>query len=159
FPALCGKVRRRSQSTNGVGKMQNDDMKKKSLDSTALSKLDGFDGYTDEFEGGDQDQGQFLGARIIQGICISFTNEAIWVDAAKQALPADLELIVIDVARVVTKWGKDGKPIQSETRILAPGEKFPNIKVMNENCPKSEWQERFGKLEGPFQAQHATYLL
>jgi hypothetical protein len=54
---------------------------------------------------------------------------------------------------------KDNLPDPNEPPIiLAPNEKFPDIKALNEKCPKSEWRERFGKLEGPWQAQHVVYL-
>ena len=118
--------------------------------------LDGFDGFTDEAEGEDQDQ--FAAGRVIQGMRINFTNEATWVDAAKQKLPTDLELIVWNVGRIVQKWGKDNLPCEPPI-ILAPNQKFPDIKAMNEKCPKSEWRERYGKLEGPYQAQHVVYML
>src|SRR6516225_11043953 len=106
---------------------------------TALVNLDGFDGYTDEYEGGEHDQDQFTSGRVIQGTRINFTNEAIWVDAAKQKLPDDLELIVVDIGRVVQKWGKDNLP-SGPPIILAPNQKFPDIKAMNEKCPKTEWR-------------------
>jgi hypothetical protein len=122
-----------------------------------LHNRDGFDCFTDEAEGGDQDQDQFIGGRVIQGGRINFSNEAVWIDAAKQPLPANLELIVVNIGRNVTKWGKDNMPI--ETIVLAPNEKFPALKAKNEACPKSEWRERFGKLEGPWQAQHVVYML
>jgi hypothetical protein len=54
-----------------------------------LCNLDGFDGFTDETESGDQDQDQFIGGRVIQGTRINFSNESVWVDAAKQKLPGD----------------------------------------------------------------------
>jgi hypothetical protein len=118
--------------------------------------LDGFDGFTDEaVDGGDQDQ--FVGGRVIQGTRINFTNEATWVDVTKQLLPANLELIVVDIGRIVQKWGKDNMPL--ETIVLAPNEKYPNIEALNEKCPRSEWRERFGKLEGPWQAQHVVYMI
>jgi hypothetical protein len=120
-----------------------------------IRNLDGFDGFTDEAEGNDQDQ---VGGRVIQGTRINFTNEAVWLDAAKKELPADLELIVIDIGRVVQKWGTDGLPSEAPI-ILAPHQKYPDIKAMNEACPKSEWRERFGKMEGPYQSQHVVYLL
>jgi hypothetical protein len=118
--------------------------------------LDGFDGFTEEAEGNDQDQ--FVGGRVIQGTRINFTNEATWIDAAKQKMPADLELIVVDIGRIVQKWGTDNKPAEPPI-ILAPNQKYPDVTAMNEACPKSEWRERFGKLEGPYQAQHVVYML
>jgi hypothetical protein len=129
------------------------DVEKKPEDE--LCNLDGFDGFTDEAEGEDQDR--FVGGRVIQGTRINFTNEAIWVDAAKEKLPSDLELIVVDIGRVVQKWGKDNLP-SGPPITLEPNQKFPDINALNEKCPKSEWRERFGKLEGPYQAQYVVYL-
>ena len=129
------------------------DVEKKPEDE--LCNLDGFDGFTDEAEGEDQDR--FVGGRVIQGTRINFTNEAIWVDAAKEKLPSDLELIVVDIGRVVQKWGKDNLP-SGPPITLEPNQKFPDINALNEKFPKSEWRERFGKLEGPYQAQYVVYL-
>jgi hypothetical protein len=92
-------------------------------------QLDGFEGYEDEVSG-----------RLIQGTHIKFTNEAMWVTKAGEEIPADLELVVVDILRVVQKW-KDKRPVEGETRILAPGEKFPDIKAMNEAAPREEWGE------------------
>ena len=131
------------------------DVEKKPEDE--LCNLDGFDGFTDEAEGEDEDQDQFVGGRVIQGTRINFTNEAIWVDAAKEKLPSDLELIVFDIGRVVQKWGKDNLP-SGPPITLEPNQKFPDINALNEKCPKNEWRERFGKLEGPYQAQYVVYL-
>jgi hypothetical protein len=124
---------------------------------TALVNLDGFDGYTDESEGDEQDQDQFTSRRVIQGERIDFTNEAVWVGANKQPLPSNLQLIVADVLRVVQKWGHDNMPAE-EPIILAPNQKWPNIQAMNDACPKTEWRMRFGELVGPYQAQKIVYL-
>jgi len=60
--------------------------------------------------------------------------------------------------RVIQKWGQDRQPL--ETIILAPGEKFPDIAAMNDKCPRSEWREDLnGNLAGPWQGQHAVYLV
>jgi hypothetical protein len=134
--------------------MKNDVTKKP---EDELCNVDGFDGFTDEAESEDQDQDQFVGGRVIQGTRINFTNEATWVDVAKDELPSNLELIVADIAGVVQKWGKDNMPSEPPI-ILAPNQKYPDIKAMNEKCPKTEWRERFGKLEGPYQAQKIVYL-
>jgi hypothetical protein len=69
----------------------------------------------------------------------------------------DWSVIDADIARVVQKWGKDNMPSEPPI-ILAPNQKYPDIKAMNEKCPKTEWRERFGKLEGPYQAQKIVYL-
>jgi hypothetical protein len=116
--------------------------------------LDGFDSYEDAVEG---EEGQSASGRIIQGTRIKFTNEACWVDDADEELPASLELVVVDIRRVVQKW-KDQQPI--ETIVLGPGEKYPDVKKLNEESPKDEWVEGpDGKPRGPWQAQHIAYLL
>jgi hypothetical protein len=114
---------------------------------------DGFSGYDDRVEGEDRPQG----GGIIKGMLIKFSNTAAWIDTNDNELPAGLELVVIDVIRVVQKW-IDQQPV--ETRILAPGEKFPDIEALNEAAPKDEWHEGpDGKMHGPWQAQHILYLL
>jgi hypothetical protein len=115
--------------------------------------VDGFAGYSDEVEGDEQQTSN----RVIQGEIVKFTNEASWVTGAGEELPADLELVVIDVGRIVQKWN-DGIPV--ETRVLQPGEKFPDIAKLNETVPKKEWVEGpDGKPRGPWQSQHVVYLL
>jgi hypothetical protein len=80
-----------------------------------------------------------------------------WVDASKQPLPADLQLIVHDVVRVVQKWGKDNMPAEPPI-ILGPDERWPDVDAMNERCPKTEWRTYFDKLIGPYQRQKIVYL-
>src|SRR5262249_28465895 len=57
----------------------------------------------------------------------------------------------------VKRWGHEGKPL--ETRILLPGEKFPNFKKLNDDCPQSEWRMSFGKMVGPWSGQHCVYFV
>ena len=133
------------------------ELAKKLKSETALVNLDGFDGYTDEYEGEEHDQDQFTSGRVIQGTRINFTNEATWVDISKQQLPADLQLIVAEVLRIVQKWGHDNMPAEPPI-ILSSNQKWPNIQAMNEQCPKTEWRRHFGKLTGPYQAQKIVYL-
>ena len=88
---------------------------------------------------------------------MKFTNEAQWTTRDDDEIATDLELIAVDVQRVVQKW-QDGLP--AETRILEPGEKFPDLEALNAEVPQSEWVEGpDGKLRGPWQAQHILYLL
>jgi hypothetical protein len=116
-------------------------------------EVDGYEGYEDGYEGGEQPQSH----AIIQGACVKFTNDAAWELRDGEELPPDLELVAIDIARIVQRW-KDQQPI--ETRILEPGQKFPDIVKLNEEVPQSEWTEGpDGKLRGPWQAQHVVYLL
>src|SRR6516164_9612391 len=126
--------------------MSNDVVKK---DPTSI---DNFAGWDDGVEGDDRPQG----AGIIQGNLIKFTNEAMWVTRDGDELSADLELVAVDVGRVVQKWS-DGQPV--ETIILEPHQKFPDVEEMNEKVPKREWVEGpDGNMRGPWQAQHILYL-
>jgi hypothetical protein len=114
--------------------------------------VDGFSGYDDRVEGDDRPQG----GGIIKGMLVKFANDATWIDTNDDKLPANLELVVIDVKRVSQKW-IDQKPV--ETRELEPGEKFPDVEALNEAAPKDEWHEADGKMHGPWQNQHIVYLL
>jgi hypothetical protein len=72
-------------------------------------------------------------------------------------MSADLELVVVDVLRVVRKYKKEGPP---ETTILEPGEKFPDVKARNEATPRTEWVEGpDGQMRGPWVAQYIVYLV
>ena len=123
------------------------------LMKTEAAVVDGFAGYEADTEGHDRPQG----AGLIQGTLVKFTNEATWVTRDDDEIGGDLELIAVDVQRVVQKW-EDGKPV--ETRILEPGEKFPDIEALNAEVPQSEWVAGpDNKLRGPWQAQHILYLL
>jgi hypothetical protein len=119
--------------------------------SNDLEKTDGFEGFESGVEGQEAQ-----GRGVIRGACVRFTNEATWTINDGEELPSDLELVAVDVIRVVQKWINQ-MPV--ETRILAPGEKFPDLKALNETAPKNEWTEVEGKLRGPWQAQHVVYLI
>jgi hypothetical protein len=130
-----------------------DEVKREKLPTVAdAPRIDGFEGYEEGVEGGEEQ----TSGRVIQGALVKFTNEATWVTGDEE-LSAELELIVIDISRVVQKW-QDGVPV--ETIILEPGQKFPDIKVLNTEVPEEEWEEGpDGKPRGPWQAQHVVYLL
>jgi hypothetical protein len=115
--------------------------------------VDNFEGWEDGVEGDDRPEG----AGVIQGTLIKFTNERKWVTRDGDQLPADFELVIVDVSRVVQKW-QDQQPV--ETIILEPHQKFPDIKEMNAKVPEEEWGEGpDGEPRGPWQAQHIVYLL
>jgi hypothetical protein len=117
------------------------------------TSIDNFTGWEDGVEGDDRSQG----AGIIQGTLIKFTNEATWVTRDGGKLSADLELVVVDLARVVQKW-RDQMPV--ETIILEPHQLFPNVAEMNAKVPKEEWVKgQDGELYGGWQAQHIAYAL
>jgi hypothetical protein len=123
------------------------------MSKTTPHPADGFEGFEDRHEGDERPEG----GGVIQGTLVKFTNQATWVTRDGQELPADLELIATDIVRVVQKW-IDRQPV--ETRILEPGEKFPDIETLNSAAPRSEWTEGpDGKPRGPYQAQHIIYLL
>ena len=109
--------------------------------------LDGFDAYGDE-----------LDRRLLQGTQIKFTNAYTWVTRAGEEMPTDEEFIAVDVKRVEAKWTTD-KNAPPQTRVLLPGEKFRDIRKLNEKTPESEWREYNGQLKGPWENQHYLYLL
>jgi hypothetical protein len=117
------------------------------------TSIDNFAGWENGTEGDDRPEG----AGIIQGALIKFSNEAAWVTRDGDELPAGLELVAVDINRVVQKW-HDQQPV--ETIILQPHQKCPDVKKMNEETPKEEWVEGSDKqMRGPWQAQHILYLL
>lgn len=128
-----------------------------SSDRRALKKvepeeIDGFEGYEDGVEGNDEQRGG-----VIRGMLLKFTNDFVWVTGDGEELPPGLELVAVDIARVVQKWA-DKMPV--ETRVLGPGEKFPDVDKLNDATPRQEWEEGpDGKPKGPWQAQHIVYLL
>jgi hypothetical protein len=130
-------------------------------EDTKLTKqivaIDGFDGFTDERAGTGDNDAQPAPGSIIKGNLIKFTNQATWELRDGEEMPPDLELIAVDILRIVQKW-IDQKPV--ETRILAPGEKIPDVKALNAECPKSEWHKDLnGQEQGPWQFQYVTYFL
>jgi hypothetical protein len=122
-----------------------------------ITPLDGFDGFTDEVEGVDDNDDQGASSHIIKGAMIKFTNEARWVTRDDEEISPDLELVAVDVLRIVQKWiGK--RPV--ETVVVGPGAKIPDITALNDKCPKEEWGTDFnGKPQGPWQFQYLTYFV
>ena len=119
------------------------------------NQLDGFAAYDDSVEGGENEQAQRR--RVIQGAIVKFTNHATWVTRDGAEVPANLELVAVDILRVVQKW-IDEQPV--ETIILGPKQKFPDLKEKNEKTPQNEWKKGpDGQPCGPWQAQHIVYLL
>jgi hypothetical protein len=111
----------------------------------------------DGFNYADGTEGEERSSSVIKGRLVKFTNDCAWVTTDDEDLPDDLELVVIDIARVVQKW-EDGSSV--ETKILAPDEKFPDVKQLNADTPRAEWVEGpDGEMRGPWQAQHLVYLL
>jgi hypothetical protein len=131
-----------------------EEVKSENLPTTTVDiRVDGFAGFEDEVEGATQPESR----GVIRGTCVKFTNEATWVTSDDEELPSELELIVVDIGRVVQRW-KNGQP--TETIVLAPGQKYPDVNELNAAVPQEEWEEGpDGKPRGPYQAQFIVYLL
>jgi hypothetical protein len=116
-------------------------------------QLDGFETYEDAIEsGGDQQSTN----QVIKGTMLKFTNE-MWVTREGEEISAHLELVAVDVRRIVQKW-KDHVPV--ETIRLEPRQKFPDIEKLNAEMPQQDWIiGPDGKPRGPWQAQHIVYFL
>jgi hypothetical protein len=119
----------------------------------SVLELDGFNNYTSEVEG-TGDDALNTGSRAIIGDRLKFIDPR-WLlgdtDVTGKLVTA------IGTRNVVTKWGHDQDKL--EERILAPGEKFPNFKALNDACDRSEWREEFGKMVGPWSGQHCLYFI
>jgi hypothetical protein len=92
---------------------------------------------------------------IIRGIKLKFTNNAEWLDDAGDVVDPTRELLVMELMKLSQKW-IDGMP--AETRIIGPDEYFPDVDRLNEEAPREEWREAFGKMVGPWQNCIAVYL-
>jgi hypothetical protein len=112
---------------------------------------DGLSGHTDDVAGQEsRKRGLFKGARLKFGKTAEWEVDGDVIDPATR-------LILIDVARIVTRWGKDKKPL--ETMVLEPGEKFPDVEAWNDALPKSEWVEGMNGPRGPWQSQQIVYFV
>jgi hypothetical protein len=117
------------------------------LINPSLRALDGFDG-------GDDD-----GGRDDEGARIKFTNEAKWT-VNDVVLSPTLELVAVNVDRYVIYWKPDGTgPDREKSYYLKIGQKWPDIQQMNKDTLQDQWRESFGKLVGPWAAQHIVRLL
>jgi hypothetical protein len=118
----------------------------------SVIELDGLSGgYLDDSGQGNDDR---TSSRVIQGGKLKF-DDPNWILDGQ--IVTGLVLTIIAMRKVVNKWSKDGKPL--ETQILLPSDPFSDFKALNEVCPKSEWFEKFGKLTGPYQGQRALYFI
>ena len=119
--------------------------------STALAP-DGIDGHNDEVDGQEAKQ-----SSLFRGTRIKFGKTAEWEIKGGETIDSKTRLILIDVARIVTRWGPDKKPV--ETIVLGPGEKFPDISAWNDKLPHTEWVMGLNGLRGPWQTQQIVYFL
>jgi hypothetical protein len=119
-----------------------------------LPAVDGFDDAEDRTEG----QGQ-QSDRVVQGDRLKFTNDSIWVTGDDEEFAKDRELVVVDTGRVIQKWRDQNAPPVESTPV-GPGQKWPDVKMLNEAVPRSEWREGpNGELQGPYQRARVVYLV
>ena len=118
------------------------------IENAVREAMDGFDAYGDD-----------LDQRLLQGTQIKFTNAFTWVTKAGEEMPTNEDFIASEVKRVEARWTKD-KNAPPQTRVLLPGEKFRDVKKLNEETPRDQWVEGpNGQLKGPYENQHYLYLL
>jgi hypothetical protein len=111
-------------------------------------QLDAFDGFNEAIEGSDN---QSQSSVSVLGLKLKYLDPQ-WTNPDEQEVK---ELLVVhDVQRKVQKWLDDTRP--ADTIIVAPGQPWPNIAEMNKECPETEWRDKFGKRQGPWQGEHVV---
>jgi hypothetical protein len=114
---------------------------------------DGISGYTNRMVSDHTDSEDAGPDNVIRGMRLKFLDEK-WIDKNGIEMPPTMELIFVDVCRVVQKW-KAKKRV--ETIVLGPGQEWPDIDALNDEV-KDEWEVKFGKMTGPWQAARMVYL-
>jgi len=117
----------------------------------SVVELDGFSDFTHESEGGEDIN---TSNRVIVGGKFKFLDPRWLLDGEGVT---GMRATLIGVRNIVNKWSHDNTPLV--TRILAPGEKFPDFKRLNAECDHSEWRTSFGKEVGPWSGQHCLYFV
>jgi hypothetical protein len=117
------------------------------LETAMPHTLDGFGGFTEAVEGG----GQPASGVSLNGLKLKYLDP-IWTDPDEQEVKGPF--VVHDVQRKVQKWLDDTRPV--ETIVLTPGQPWPDIEKMNNACPRTEWREKFNKLQGPWAGEHVV---
>jgi len=120
------------------------------MSSEVAKSTRALDGFDDDFPHND------AVSSVIRGAKLKFGNDAVWRSGDGEEIPDDRELLVVDIIRLAQKW-VDQLPV--ETRILGPGEPFPDVDKLNDAAPREEWREVFGRRVGPWQVGYIVYLL
>jgi hypothetical protein len=115
---------------------------------TTTHQLDAFDGFNEAIEGSDTQPQS--GVNVL-GLKLKYLDPR-WTDPDEQEVKG--LLVVHDVQRKVQKWLDDTRP--ADTIVITPGQPWPDISKMNTECPQTEWREKFGKLQGPWQGEHVV---
>jgi hypothetical protein len=119
------------------------------IEKSQTRELDGFGGFTDAIEGGEGGKGQLLSGVSLLGLKLKYLDP-LWTDPDEQEVKTTL--VAHNVERKVQKWLDNTRPVA--TIMLTPGQPWPDIEKMNAACPETEWREKFGKKQGPWQGEH-----
>ena len=93
--------------------------------------------------------------RVIQGTRLVFGNDFVWMTSDDEEFPKDRELVVVETSRCVQKWA-DHQVV--DTIPLPTNQKWPDVKALNDACPKSEWQDGpNAQPQGPWQRTRVVY--
>jgi hypothetical protein len=92
---------------------------------------------------------------LVKGIKLKFTNNAEWINDSGEVIGPDREFLAVELAKVTQKW-IDNLP--AETRVVAPGDFFPDVEKLNAEASQEEWRDAFGKRVGPWQNSILLYL-
>jgi len=86
---------------------------------------------------------------------VKFGNDAKWT-RGDEVIPSSRIFHVINILRVVQHWLNELPT--NKSRVLEPGEKWPDIEELNAGAPPEEWRDHFGKRIGPWQKTYIAYL-
>jgi hypothetical protein len=125
------------------------DQKRRAIMSIEINGTRALDGFDDDFPD------DTAGSSMMRGK-LKFGSDAVWRSGDGEEISEDREFVVDDVARISQKW-VDQRLV--ETRILGPGEPYPDIDKLNDAAPPEEWREVFGRRFGPWQKGQIVYLL
>jgi hypothetical protein len=120
------------------------------MTTTAPPLIDGIDGHTDVVAGEETKQ-----SKLFRGTRIKFGKTSEW-ETKDDVIDPKARFILIDIARITTKWGHDRKP--AETIVLKPHEPFPDVTLWNDKLPHTEWIQGFNGLQGPWRNQQVVYF-
>jgi hypothetical protein len=123
--------------------------------SKTTQMLDNFADFDTSVEGDDD---RTLGGGMLVGTRLKFGNDAKWRTHPDGDDCSGRVLVASNIRRLEIKWGLVPNSPPIDHRELKSGEKFRNMKELNEACPKEEWRESFGKMVGPWQIQHVLEL-
>jgi hypothetical protein len=106
------------------------------------------DGFEDDREDG--------GSRLIQGVILRCVDGH-WSAKDGTVITSDTRLVALSTTQALQPW-QNNKP--EETILKAPGTRLPDVKLLNEKIPESDWEIGLGGTKRPpWVHQHIVYLL